>query len=373
MWALFLQRPWRVRCAGGRGPLPLHADTGIPAHADGERGQSGHKRPAAAKAHAAPVDDRRSLYEERDISGGAADVEKQGAPVSQIPGQGHNAHDAGRRAGKNGLHGQPARHAYGNSAAVNLQKEDWRADAALPENAFHGVQKFVVQAGRGRVVIGRGDAPRIVELAGELVSQSNCGVRDGLPYFARHGQLVGRVARRELADAGEGVHALFMPSGDRFPEPGEIERLNFHAAVIKTSGHDSHKAAETRAQRGESGTGRKHQSHGIKTPLHLGIDNERRAERHPHGASHRIRAGVIHKTGYDPVDGKRQVFMVGIHLGPSEYPSPAAGHGVRMGSAGINAENNFLVVHHDLRLHPEQGRTGKGRGTCLSCSSGNGN
>ena len=107
------------------------------------RGSPPDRRIELRKAHAAPVDDRRSLYEERDISGGAADVEKQGAPVSQIPGQGHNAHDAGRRAGKNGLHGQPARHAYGNSTAVDLQKEDGSAYAALPENAFHGVQKIL--------------------------------------------------------------------------------------------------------------------------------------------------------------------------------------------------------------------------------------
>ena len=336
-----------ARMHAGLRALPVHAQQGIPAHTDGQGGQRAHQRPAAAHAHAVAVHHRRALGEQGHVRGGAAHVQQHGTGILRHGGaQGQDAHDAGRRAGQHRLHGFLPGQGRRDGAAVGLEQAQGGPDARLPQALLHGGQKAVHDAGHGGIVIGRGDAAREIELAGQAVPADRH--EPGGTHHLGHAQLVRGVAGRKLAHAGHGPHALLFPGGAGVGQGTGIQRRHLHAAMVQTAGQDADVVPDGEAGGRQSRSGAQGQGHAIGPALHQGVDGQGGAHGHTlHAAQARRALGAesffqsLFQSGQCRAYGKGQVFVTGGRLGPGQDAFRPAKHGIGVRAARIDPQKRL--------------------------------
>jgi len=327
--------------------LPFHAQQGIAAHADGQGGQRTHQRPAAAHAHAVTVHHRRALGEQGHVRGGAAHIQQHGAGIFRHGGtQGQYAHDAGRRAGQDGLHGFLPGQGRRDGPAVGLEQTQGGPDARCLQALLHGGQKAVHDAGHGGIVIGRGDAAREIEFAGQAVPAH--GRESGSAHHVGHGQLMRGIAGRELAHAGHGPHALLFPGGAGVGQGAGIQRRHFHTAMVQTAGQDADVVPDGETGGRQTRPGAQRQGHAVGPALHQGVDGQGGAHGHPvRGTQARRALGAefffqsLFQSGQCRTHRRGQIFVAGGRLGPGQDAFRPAKHGIGMRAARIDPQKRL--------------------------------
>ena len=298
--------------------------------------EGAHQGRVLADGDAVTLQERGAVQEDRHVRGGTADIKDEG--VLGFGGGAEDAHDRGRRAREDGLHGDLSGELQGHGPAVGFDDVDVGLDFQILEALFEGVGKGVEGAPDRGVVVDGADAPSEIEGFGHPVPLGH-EIRLG-GQGVGHGHLLLRIAGAELADHAVDADAIILAASGHGLHVLDTDLAGDRAAVV----HASRKHVILRAQgvglRIDSGSGDDEHADLLGAPRDDGVGGQGGAQ--VQGADVRALA-VFENEAQHLGYGGEQVVVIRGDLGHGFHATVSDVDAVRVGSSDIDSYKHISV------------------------------